>query len=93
MQIRLHRCKNLWVKGPHPCWQVQKALDEAGVQSEIVQEKWFGPREQTVERTGEKKFPWIEFEDGSIYRDESKSMAETIKSGRLMEQRAAPSAN
>ena len=43
MPIRLHRCKNLWVKGPHPCWQVQKALDETGVEYEIVQEKWFGP--------------------------------------------------
>ena len=25
MAIKLHRCKNLWVKGPHPCWNVQKA--------------------------------------------------------------------
>jgi hypothetical protein len=26
----------LFIKGPHPCWQVQKALDEAGVEYEIV---------------------------------------------------------
>jgi hypothetical protein len=85
MAIKLHRCKNLWVKGPHPCWQVQKALDEAGVEYEIVQEKWFGPREPTVEKTGDRKFPWIQFEDGSVYREESKDMARRIRDGKLNE--------
>jgi glutathione S-transferase len=85
MAIKLHRCKNLWVKGPHPCWQVQKALEEAGVEYEIVQEKWFGPREPTVEKTGDRKFPWIEFEDGSVYREESKDMARRIRDGKLNE--------
>ena len=85
MPIRLHRCKNLWVKGPHPCWQVQKALDETGVEYEIVQEKWFGSRELTVEKTGARKYPWIEFEDGSIYREESKEMAQRIRDGKLGE--------
>ena len=37
MAVKLHRCKNVWVKvGGHPCWRVQKALDEAGVQYEVV---------------------------------------------------------
>src|ERR671931_428220 len=36
MAVKLHRCRNLWVKGPHPCWKVQKALDEQGVNYEIV---------------------------------------------------------
>ncbi len=85
MAVKLHRCKNLWVKGPHPCWTVQKALDEAGVQYEIAKEKWFGDRPETVSRTGQKRFPWIEFEDGSVYREESKDMAERISSGKLME--------
>jgi glutathione S-transferase len=83
MPIKLHRCKNLWVKGPHPCWKVQKALDEAGLQYEIVVEKYFGPREQTVEKTGEKRFPWIEFEDGFVYREESRDMAQRIRDGNL----------
>ena len=31
MAITLHRCSNEWVKlSGHPCWRVQKALDEAG---------------------------------------------------------------
>ena len=85
MAIKLHRCKKLWVKGPHPCWKVQKALDEAGIQYEVVEEKYFGPRESTVEHTGQKRFPWIEFEDGSIYREESKEMAQRIRDGKLAE--------
>jgi hypothetical protein len=85
MAIKLHRCKNLWVKGPHPCWKVQKALDEAGVQYEVVQEKYFGPRDRTVEQTGQKRFPWIEFEDGSVYREESKNMTRRIQDGKLDE--------
>jgi glutaredoxin len=85
MAVKLHRCKNLWVKGPHPCWKVQKALDNAGVNYEVVVEKYFGPREETVKRTGQKRFPWIEFEDASVYREESKDMAQRIGDGKLAE--------
>ena len=85
MAVKLHRCKNLWVKGPHPCWKVQKALDEQGINYEVVKEKYLGPREETVRRTGQKRFPWVEFEDGSVYREESAEMAKTIREGRLME--------
>jgi hypothetical protein len=94
MAVKLHRCVNLWVKGPHPCWKVQKALDDAGVNYEVVKEKWFGGRPETVERTGQKQFPWIEFEDGSVYREESKDMAARIREGKLMEApRRQPSAS
>ena len=90
MAVKLHRCKNLWVKLPgHPCWKVQKALDEQGVAYDVVKEPWTGDRGDTVARTGQKKFPWIEFEDGSIYREESKDMVETIRAGRLEEKRGA----
>ena len=93
MAVKLHRCKNIWVKLPgHPCWNVQKALDEQGVDYELVKEGWRGDRANTLEHTGQKNFPWIEFEDGSVYREESKDMAETIKSGRLNEKRGAGSA-
>ena len=84
MAIELHRCRNLWVKGPHPCWKVQKALDEAGVEYEVVIEKYFG-RGATVEKTGQKRLPWIQFEDGSVYREESKDMARRISEGKLQE--------
>jgi hypothetical protein len=94
MAVKLHRCVNLWVNGPHPWWKVQKALDDAGVNYEVVKEKWFGGRPETVERTGQKQFPWIEFEDGSVYREESKDMAARIREDKLMEApRRQPSAS
>jgi hypothetical protein len=67
---------------------VQKALDEAGVNYEVVTEKYLGSRDETVQRTGQRGFPWIEFEDGTVYREESKDMAERIRSGKL--QQGAP---
>ena len=91
--VKLHRCSNTWFKiGAHPCWKVQKALDEQGIEYEIVKEDWTGDRANTVEHTGQTKFPWIEFEDGSVYREESKDMAETIRAGRLSEKRGTGSA-
>ena len=97
MAVRLHRCSGLWAKfGPHPCWRVQKALDDAGIDYELVQEGSSfksSSRDRTIERTGQKKFPWIEFEDGSVYREESKDMAARIRSGKLHEApRRQPSA-
>jgi glutaredoxin len=93
MAVMLHRCSAMWVKlGGHPCWRVQKALDESGVEYELVQEGASfkrSSRERTTEKTGQKKFPWIEFEDGSVYREESKAMAETIQAGKLDERRRA----
>ena len=91
MAVKLHRCSAIWVKlGGHPCWRVQKALDESGVEYELVEEGSSfksSSREHTIETTGQKKWPWIEFEDGSFYRAESKEMAETIRAGRLDEKR------
>jgi hypothetical protein len=94
MAVKLHRCKNIWVKaGGHPCWKVQTALDEQGIEYEIVTEKWFGERPETVRNTGQKRLPWIEFEDGSVYREESKDMAARIRAGKLTEApRRLPSA-
>ena len=93
MAVKLHRCSGMWAKfSGHPCWRVQKALDESGVEYELVKEgsSFKGStREHTIEKTGQKKFPWIEFEDGSVYREESKDMAETIRAGKLDEKRPA----
>jgi len=91
MAVKLHRCSANWVKfSGHPCWRVQKALDDSGVEYEVVTEGSAfkgSSREQTIEKTGQKRFPWIEFEDGSVYRAESKEMAETIRAGKLDEKR------
>jgi DNA-binding transcriptional LysR family regulator len=38
MAVKLHRCGTMWLKiGTHPCWRVQKALDEAGIDYEVVE--------------------------------------------------------
>jgi glutathione S-transferase len=87
--VRLHRCSNLWAKiGAHPCWKVQKALDEAGVPYEVVKGPLRrGKRDDLDRLSGQRAYPVIEFGDGSVYREESKVMAETIRSGRLDEKR------
>jgi hypothetical protein len=96
MAVKLHRCSGTWAKfGGHPCWRVQKALDQSGIDYEVVQEGSAfksSSRERTIERTGQKKFPWIEFEDGSVYREDSKAMADAIRSGNLDAKRAAGTA-
>jgi glutathione S-transferase len=90
MALKLHRCQNLWVKlGGHPCWRVQRELDAKGIEYEIVRHKWLGSRDEVVELTGQKKFPFIEFEDGTILREESKDLAERIRRGDLRPQAAA----
>ena len=94
MAVKLHRCSALWVKlGGHPCWKVQKALDDSGVEYQIVQEGSAfksSSRGLTIEKTEQKKFPWIEFEDGSVYREESKDMAGTIRAGKLDDKKRPP---
>jgi len=91
MEVKLHRCSARWVKfAGHPCWKVQKALDDSGIEYEVVEEGSAfksSSRGQTLEQTGQKRFPWIEFEGGTVYREESKDMAETIRAGRLDEKR------
>jgi glutaredoxin len=90
MALKLHRCSNEWVKlSAHPCWKVQKALDEAGVDYEVVKGPLRSGKRDDLERlTGQRKYPAIEFEDGSAYREESKEMAATIAAGRLDEKRS-----
>jgi hypothetical protein len=92
MAVKLHRCKNTWVKfGGHPCWKVQKALDDEGIEYELVLGPWPGRGQREVIRagTGQTSYPAIEFEDGSWYREESTDMAQTIRDGRLREKQGA----
>jgi hypothetical protein len=95
MAVKLHRCGSQWVKiKGHPCWRVEKALMDMGIDYERVP----GPRSKSerdviVEGTGQNKYPAIQFEDGTWYREESKDMERTIRAGRLMEKdTAGPSA-
>lgn len=86
----------MWAKvGAHPCWRVQKALDEQGIEYEVVKGPLRPGKRDEVERlSGQRQYPMIEFEDGSTYREESKDMAERIHADDLFRGRgeAEPSA-
>jgi len=85
MSVRLHRCSNTWAKvSGHPCWKVQKALDEAGIEYEIVKGPLRpGKRDELERLSGQRKYPVIEFPDGEVYRAESDEMAARIRTGGL----------
>jgi glutaredoxin len=90
--IKLHRCPNVWVKlQGHPCWRVQKALDDQGIEYELVKGPLRrGKRDELQQLSGQRQYPVIQFEDGTVYREESKQMAARIRSGQLFEGRGAP---
>ena len=97
MAVKLFRCSAQWVKfGRHPCWNVEKALQDMGIEYETVP----GPampwqrskRTDLIEKTGGTLYPAIEFEDGSIYREESAEMVKTIRDGKLFEKSGSPAA-
>jgi hypothetical protein len=46
-------------------------------------------RDELRRLSGQGKYPLIEFEDGTVYREESKDMAATINSGQLEAKRAS----
>jgi glutathione S-transferase len=88
MPVKLHRCSAAWVKiDAHPCWKVQKALEEQGIEYEVVKGPLRpGKRDRLDQISGQRKYPAIEFEDGRVYREESNDMAERIRDGKLFEQ-------
>ena len=87
MAVKLHRCSLTWFKlDMHPCWRVQKALDEQGIEYEVVTGPVRpGKRDELEQLSGQRKYPTIEFEDGHTYREESAEMAERISAGKLFE--------
>lgn len=87
MAVKLHRCSLMFFKmNAHPCWRVQAALDEQGIDYDVVKGPLRrGQRTELQEKSGQRQYPTIEFEDGSTYRAESKDMAEKIRAGKLFE--------
>ena len=94
MAVKLHRCSAEWVKiDAHPCWRVQKALDEQGIEYEVVKGPLRpGKRDELEKLSGQRKYPTIEFEDERVYREESSEMAARIRSGGLFDSAAEPDA-
>ena len=91
MAIKLHRCSATWVKlGGHPCWRAQKALDDAGIDYELVKHSGLRfRRPEVVAQTGQRKVPYIEFEDGSTL-GESSEIAAQARAGTLVPEPPPP---
>ena len=85
MAVKLHRCSNQWVKiKGHPCWRIEKALMDMGIDYERVSGPLSRGKRTTIkDGTGQDKYPAIQFEDGTWYREESKEMEQRIREGRL----------
>jgi glutathione S-transferase len=85
MTVKLHRCSLMFVKiDRHPCWKVQKALDEQGIEYEVVKGPLLpGKRDELEQLSKQRKYPAIEFEDSRVYREESSDMAKRIRAGEL----------
>jgi len=84
MAVKLHRC-SVPIKGPHPCWKVEHALRDAGIDYEVVKHPPFprGRRNELERITGQRTLPALEFEDGTTLREESKDLIARIRSGAI----------
>jgi glutathione S-transferase len=84
MATKLHRCGNTWIKiDAHPCHRVQKALDEKGIDYEVVKHPLRpSRREELRELSGQDRLPVIETDDG-VVREESKDLAAKVRAGEL----------
>ena len=87
MKVTVHTCQFPWLKVPgHPCTRVIGALKAAGVEYDVVKNPQLrGKRTKVEELSGQRLLPLIQFEDGVIYREQSKDMAATVRAGRLAE--------
>ncbi len=85
MAIKFHRCSATWAKlGGHPCWRAQKALDDAGIEYELIKHSGLRfRRPEVVAQTGQRKVPYIEFEDGTTLL-ESAEIAARAQNGTLV---------
>jgi glutathione S-transferase len=93
-KVKLHRCSYtfLHIDLDH-CWKVQRALDEQGIEYEVVKHGYGkGARPDVVALSGQKLLPVIEFADGTVYRAESNDMAARVRAGKLLDGDAVPTA-
>jgi glutathione S-transferase len=84
-KVKLHRCSWTFLHTDiDACWRVQKALDEQGVEYEVVKHGFGkGKRPEVVGLSGQKLLPVLELSDGEVYRAESKEMAERVRAGHI----------
>ena len=85
-KVKLHRCSYTFLHNDLDfCWRVPKALDEQGIEYEVVKHGFGkGKRPDVVALSGQKYLPVIEFEDGTAYREEkTDDMVKRVKAGEL----------
>jgi hypothetical protein len=95
-RVTLHRCPFTFVHNDFDsCWKVQKALDDQGIDYEVVTHPILPrSRRKDLERlSGQRMLPVVQFADGSAYRAESKEMAATIRDGGLFGQAGGAAAS
>jgi hypothetical protein len=86
--VKLHRCRFTWIPFD-TCSRVQRALDDEGIGYELeIHPISRRKRHAMIVLSGQKYYPVIEFEDGSVYRADSKAMAAAIRAGKLDSKRA-----
>lgn len=86
-KVKLHRCSYTFLHHDmDACWRMKKALDEAGVEYEVVKHGFTrtqGARKEIIEKTGQKYLPVLELADGTAYREETNEMIAKLKAGTL----------
>jgi glutathione S-transferase len=86
-KLKLHRCSWTFLHTEKDaCWKVQKALDEQGIEYEIVKHgygKGQKMRDGVKQVGGDGLLPVLELPGGEVYRAESDEMAARVRSGSL----------
>jgi glutathione S-transferase len=84
MAVKLHRCPFTFLHSDvDSCWKVQKALDDQGIEYEVVKH-WAYPRSRRkslIELSGQDLLPVLELDDGTVIRAESADMAAQVREG------------
>jgi glutathione S-transferase len=82
-KVKLHRCSWTFLHVDlDACWKVQRALDEQGIDYEVVKHGFGkGKRPEVVALSGQKMLPVLELADGTAYRAESDEMAAKVRAG------------
>jgi hypothetical protein len=73
MKVKLHRDRVPLKTDGHPCWRIEKALIDAGIDYEVVHEPALprSRRKKVIAATGQALLPAIGFPDGRWLHEES----------------------
>ena len=91
MAVKFHRCSLTWLRAD-TCAQVQRELDDAGIDYELVQHpcRPRSRRKEAERLSGQRRLTFFEFEDGTILREDSKDLRARIRAGSLVPGTPAP---